>query len=410
MYRDYAAKGVTFYYLYKALAHPGRDGYVTPFTIDERLRHVTEAKEQLGTAIPWLVDRMDNRAKHALGDAPNAEFVFDPEGRLIVRRRWSDPEALRQDLARLVGAVESPTKVSDLDLPERTPAATAPTGVVERVDVPAGMIPLETEPIPGKKKIPFYAKLRAEAERSLLRDGKGTLYFGFFLDPLYNIHWNNEIAPVRFELEVPEGATAHPMKGEGPTLEVKADADPREFLIEVTDAGDTNATLRVNVHYFACDDAETYCVPVTQHYDVHLQRDRDGGRRMTGRGGPGGEGTRNPRERLLEYDASGDGEISREELPERMRRVFDRLDANRDGSLDEDELRRGMRGRRRDPARMVERLMQMDDDGDGRLSREEAPERMGLMFERMDANGDGLIDRKEIEAVRELFRRRPPPR
>jgi Ca2+-binding EF-hand superfamily protein len=281
---------------------------------------------------------------------------------------------------------------------------------VERVDIPAGMIPLETEPIPGKKKIPFYAKLRAEAERSLLRDGKGTLYFGFFLDPLYNIHWNNEVAPVRFELEVPEGVTAHPMKGEGPTLEVKADADPREFLIEVTDAGDTNATLRVNVHYFACDDAETYCVPVTQHYDVHLQRDRDGGRRMTGRGGPGGEGTRNPRERLLEYDANGDGEISREELPERMRRVFDRLDANRDGSLDEDELRRGMRGRPRDPARMVERLMQMDDDGDGRLSREEAPERMGLMFERMDANGDGLIDRKEIEAVRELFRRRPPPR
>jgi collagen type III alpha len=52
----------------------------------------------------------------------------------------------------------------------------------------------------------------------------------------------------------------------------------------------------------------------------------------------------------------------------------------------------------------------MDDDGDGRLSREEAPERMGPMFERMDANGDGLIDRKEIEAMRELFRRRPPPR
>ena len=33
-----------------------------------------------------------------------------------------------------------------------------------------------------------------------------------------------------------------------------------------------------------------------------------------------------------------------------------------------------------------------------------------VMFERMDANGDGLIDRKEIEAMRELFRRRPPPR
>ena len=57
---------------------------------------------------------------------------------------------------------------------------------------------------------------------------------------------------------------------------------------------------------------------------------------------------------------------------------------------------------------MVDRLMRMDDDGDGRLSREEAPGRMGPMFERMDANGDGFIDSKEIEAVRELFGRRPP--
>ncbi len=57
---------------------------------------------------------------------------------------------------------------------------------------------------------------------------------------------------------------------------------------------------------------------------------------------------------------------------------------------------------------MMDRLMEVDENGDGRISREEAPERMGSMFERLDANGDGFIDPKEIEAVRERFRQRRP--
>jgi hypothetical protein len=30
--RDYSDRGVKFYYIYKALAHPENNGYVTPFT------------------------------------------------------------------------------------------------------------------------------------------------------------------------------------------------------------------------------------------------------------------------------------------------------------------------------------------------------------------------------------------
>ena len=115
---------------------------------------------------------------------------------------------------------------------------------------------------------------------------------------------------------------------------------------------------------------------------------------------------RNPRARLLEYDADGDGEITREELPERMQRRFDRVDTNQNGVLDENELQQGMRGGRGGRGRMMDRLMEMDEDGDGLISREEAPERMGPMFERLDANDDGFIDPKEIEAVRERFRQR----
>ena len=91
---DYAPRGVMFYYLYKALAHPKLDGYVTPFTLEERLMHVAEAERTLRSQITWLADTMENDAKLALCDSPNSEFVFDKEGRLVTKRLWSDPEAL----------------------------------------------------------------------------------------------------------------------------------------------------------------------------------------------------------------------------------------------------------------------------------------------------------------------------
>ena len=28
--------------------------------------------------------------------------------------------------------------------------------------------------------------------------------------------------------------------------------------------------------YYACDDTQTFCIPATQTYRIHLQRDRDG--------------------------------------------------------------------------------------------------------------------------------------
>lgn len=43
--------------------------------------------------------------------------------------------------------------------------------------------------------------------------------------------------------------------------------------------------------------------------------------------------------RLKEADANGDGKLSKEEAPERMKENFDRIDANEDGFVDETELR-----------------------------------------------------------------------
>ncbi len=398
VYRDYAPKGVKFYYLYKTLAHPELDGYVTPFTLEERLMHVAEAERTLGSEITWLADTMENDAKHALGDSPNSEFVFDKEGRLVTKRLWSDPEALREDLTKLVGSVKMPSRVSDLDMKTQPKREGAAKNVVPRLEVPWGMQPLRVEPILDDPDLPFYVKLRAEAERSLLGDGEGKLYLGFFLDPLYKVHWNNLVDAIHFELDLPETVSATPSSEHGPNVDVDADADPREFLIDIE--GSSDAPIEAAVHYFACDDAETFCVPVTQRYNVFLERDPDGGRRMTGaRGGM--------MQRFLERDADGDGRISREEVPERMRSRFDRMDANGDGFIEDAELQR-MGRRMGGQGNPVEGLRQMDVDGDGRLSRDEVPEPMERRFDRMDANGDGYIDQDELEAMAERMRRRRP--
>lgn len=51
---------------------------------------------------------------------------------------------------------------------------------------------------------------------------------------------------------------------------------------------------------------------------------------------------------------------------------------------------------------------QNDADGDGKLSREEAPERMRENFDEIDTNQDGFIDKDELEARRAARSQRPP--
>jgi hypothetical protein len=118
------------------------------------------------------------------------------------------------------------------------------------------MRPLLLQPIPGKNGAPFYAKLRAEGDESLLATGSGSLYLGFHLDPLYGVHWNNEVDALEFEVKSEQGVTITPAWGQGPKVTEAADADPR---------------------YFACDDDNTFCIPVSQGYHVRLEADPDGG-------------------------------------------------------------------------------------------------------------------------------------
>ena len=327
--------------------------------------HIEEAKRTLGSKIPWLADSIENELRHAIGNAPNSEYVLDPEGKIVRMRRWSDPQTLRQDLTELVGPVENPTQISDLNLKTAPPPKLAPTGIVPRLQRQGRFQALIAKPQLDESKDPFYVKLRAEADQDLLNNGKGKLYLGFFLDPLYEVHWNNEVAPVRYEVFAPNGMTVTPKTEAGPEIEEDADADPREFLLEV-DRGDSSEPARLVFHYFGC--TEKWCKPVTQEYALTWEMDRDAGRPIGGRrgrfggfGGRGGPGFRGPGgpgfsggrrgpggpgpggpggflTRLLEYDLDGDDRVSRDELPERMQQRFEFMDANQDGFLDDSDM------------------------------------------------------------------------
>jgi hypothetical protein len=74
VHRDYAPKGVKFYYVYRALAHPENNSVIKPFVIKERLMHIEEAQKRLKTKVPWLADNMNNDFKRTaanyIGDSP----------------------------------------------------------------------------------------------------------------------------------------------------------------------------------------------------------------------------------------------------------------------------------------------------------------------------------------------------
>ena len=334
--RDYGPQGVKFFFIFKALAHPELAGdYVQPFTIDERLEQARRAKQQFGTRIPWVVDAMDNRLKHALGDRPNAQFLVNPEGVIVRKRAWANPAQVRKDLEELVGTVEHVTREEDLRLAlNLPPKSAAARGVVKRIARPQ-MLPIVLEPQIDPKGPEFFAKLRAEADADLLRSGAGKLYLGFHLDPLHNAHWNNLTKPLSFQIEKAAGVTLERWEVEAEKIAETSDSDPREFLLNV-EAWPEDQPLKLVVKYFACVGEET-CHAVRQEYVIHRSRDADGG---GARGS--GAGYWNPDDfarQMMRSDANKDGKLTKAEVVGIALPHFEKLDANKDGFLELEELK-----------------------------------------------------------------------
>ncbi|MEZ6138070.1 MAG: hypothetical protein R3C53_24570 [Pirellulaceae bacterium] len=234
--------------------------------------HAAKAQESLGTTIPWLVDAMDNRFKHAMGDRPNSEFIIGPDGTIVRMRDWSNADA-RKDLAELVGPIENPTDPRSLNLTTDFGRTEVARGVVKRVQREAQMTAVKVETKAATH--PAYIKLRAEVDAPLQKTGRGQLYLGFFVDPIHEVHWNNQAGVVVVEV--------NGQSFTGPVVEAKADADPREFVIDVA----MKTSIEVKLKYVACDDQETWCKQLTQTFVVTREVDPDAGRVQAGGRGNG---------------------------------------------------------------------------------------------------------------------------
>lgn len=336
VYQDYKPKGVKFYFVFKSLAHPELSGnLVQPFTQKERLAQAQQAVTQFGTKTPWIVDDIDNRFKHAMGDRPNSQFVINPEGIIVRKRAWANPRLVRKDLEDLVGPVEKITTEEEIELSLGKPLKQAGSrGVMPRFSR-LQMLPIVVEPELKEGAQPFYGKLRAEADGDLISKGTGKLYLGFHLDPLYAVSWNNLANPLSYSIEQIDGFEADKYQQSAPLISEPSDADPREFMVHVQ-TWKADVPLKLTVKYFVCEDKET-CYALTQKYIIRLQRDIDGGGARSE-----GAGLWNRDDfalQLMKSDKDQDRKLSRKEAPGIASPHFDKLDANDDGFLELEELK-----------------------------------------------------------------------
>ena len=332
--RDFGPKGVRFYFVYKSLAHPELAGnYIQPFTLDERLMQARQAAKQFGTKIPWVVDAMDNRLKHALGDRPNSQFIVDPAGIVVRKRAWSDPSAVRDDLNELVGPATTVTREEDLHLKlTETIRPAAPGGSQPRISR-EGMQSLVMQPVIDDSGKPFLAKLRPEADNDLVRTGSGKLYLGFHLDPIHEAHWNNLANPLQMKLDASEKVVVDARLLTAPRPNAASDSEPREFLLTVK-AWPADEPLRIEVTYQACIGVE--CLSLCEKYVIERVRDENGG------GARGlGAGLWSKKEfssRMLADDRNQDRRLNRDEVTGLLAPHFDRLDRNGDQMLERGEI------------------------------------------------------------------------
>ena len=238
----------------------------------------------------------------------------------------------------------------------------------------------------------YYVKLRAEADRNLLRSGPGRLFLGFYPDPIHDAHWNNLVDPMKYVLELPDGVKATPTEATAAKGPGDSDTQPRQFWVDIEGANPSDE-LQLALHYYGC--TSDMCMAMTHEYTIRLEDEERGSRtfgmnrgprgavervgaqrgerggqfggsrgqgaRPGQGGGPGGgrqaQG-RGPGGGVAQMDTDQDGEITLAEVTEgerqrrgddfseeRVQRMFDFFDENQDGVISIPESQRGPLGR-----------------------------------------------------------------
>ena len=138
---------------------------------------------------------------------------------------------------------------------------------------------------------------------------------------------------MRVEIDAPASMGISSPVLEGPKVDVDADVDPRMFLTDLDSKGNRE-TIKIKIHYVVCDDAETFCFPVTQEFEVTLEPINNGSSRP-------GIFLVQMFKNVSKLDKNQDGKITPEELGEgNVTLYMTHIDYNLDNVIDQEELER----------------------------------------------------------------------
>jgi Ca2+-binding EF-hand superfamily protein len=100
-------------------------------------------------------------------------------------------------------------------------------------------------------------------------------------------------------------------------------------------------------------------------------------------------------------DVNKDGTVTREEFITARAEHFTKLDRNSDGYIDSNDVPERLAKRRAQKGSGDFLAQQFDADGDGKVSKEEFVKGPTLAFDRTDTNKDNVLDAQELAAAKE---------
>lgn len=206
LHKAYSTKGVSFYYVLSREPHPGFYGFVQPDSLEMRQEYTGFARAELQSEIPWIIDNMDNTLQKTYGGMPNADFIIDSDGTLLMSNEWADPNKVKEFLEDRFG----PSDISDEEWEKLGQGGMAMTGnndEVPQMEVPRlALTPLEVKNLNENDSLPFSVEA-GTLPTGVTAEGKSRLYLTIRPDKDKNIIFDREEPPINIQLSDAKGVS-----------------------------------------------------------------------------------------------------------------------------------------------------------------------------------------------------------